>query len=577
MCGIAGFFSPQKNHHFTEKHLNSAIKALKHRGPDGDDFFLDSHYGVSHTRLAIQDLSSSSKQPALTAQSVLAYNGEIYNFKELNSYLCKKYGVSTQHEGDLKTLHLGLDLEGLSFIDKLNGDFAISLYDLKTRQLTLIRDRLGVKPLYYTIVKDQLLFASEIRAFKAFEVPIYCNSEQLHDYLAFRYTRGNETVFEGIQKLAPGTLLIFDQNMCVQTKTYWNPTEAFKQSQNDLESLLDNSIFLRQRAKVPVGVLLSGGIDSGLILKKANDNNKNIKAFTCQMGELNHLDFQQAQQQCAEFEVQQIVYEHNNDHTAQAILTIEEPIGDSIIDPLYGLLQHSSTHVTVLLSGEGADEVFGGYGHHYFLTSVHKLFPLTRKIIHFLLNKRSLRILNKLNSVYPLELKTDELIKIKAVINNSDSFVEMYHQMCEFLSPQERKAVLNTESKCLKTETYKLINKHQNLSFIKKLILLELKTWLPNYNLLKLDKLSSQFSMEARVPYLDHRIVETLLNSDDSMLFSYLTKKPAIYKMAKKNKPIHINSKIPFTYVKTNQSSLIKTKKNTIQQHLNIWKGIYGF
>lgn len=574
MCGIAGYVSREKLAEGREK-LQSALVSLRRRGPDGSGIHIEDNIGFAHVRLAIQDLTSQSHQPQQSSNAILSYNGEIYNFIELRVYLENKYSISIKDTGDLVVLQQGLERESLDFIKKVNGDFSISFYDKKKKELYLIRDRLGIKPLYYTVYGNTIYYASEIKAFNCFAVPLVENKSALNDYFAFRYVRGEETAFKGIYRVPPGNYLKIDSSLNMQFTKYWSVLdgEGKGASIETISTLIKDSIKLRMRSQVSTGVLLSGGVDSSIILEEAAKIDNKLKAFTCILNGNKDIDYLRSKKLCERLNIEQSYFVHKNEQRLrQAINIIEEPIGDSIIGPLLGLMELSQKSAKVILSGEGADEVFAGYGHHYFLNCIDKIFPMTAKLLKFLLKVMGVKVLKIFNGVYPLEMTKNELEKIMNTIGVKGDLVLMYHNICEFYSYEERREFFGNKSEDMSFRTREILNEVSHLGFLKQLIYLELKTWLPNYNLLKLDKLSSYYSIEARVPYLDHRIVEAVFALPDKLLWSFFEKKPVAMAIVRNYKSLKQYRKVPFTFVEKNGQGVLFNKKKVIASNYKYWR-----
>ncbi|HLD76106.1 MAG TPA: asparagine synthase (glutamine-hydrolyzing), partial [Candidatus Norongarragalinales archaeon] len=367
MCGITGALG------FSDPGLLNRMKSsLKHRGPDQEGTFFDENVMLGHRRLSILDLSEKGRQPMSNAEGTIhvVFNGEIYNFKDLRIQLEKKgYRFST--ESDTEVLVHGYDAWGPSLCERLDGDFAFALWDSEKKQLVLSRDPVGVVPLYYTLFDGALFFASEIKAF--FEnpnVPRRVSAQGLSDYLCFRYPVGPLTLFERIFKVQPGQTLLARMekgDVVLEKKRYFNLTfkeEPFTSSEavQTLRQLVAQSVEKRLQSDVPLGVYLSGGLDSSYITALASRSGP-VNTFSVRFGDDDD----------GSDLVHELVSRFNTNHTDLSVESdqfrllgkiawhLDEPPADIAALPTYLMAQVTKKHATVVLTGDGGDEVFGGY------------------------------------------------------------------------------------------------------------------------------------------------------------------------------------------------------------------------
>jgi asparagine synthase (glutamine-hydrolysing) len=556
MCAIGGWV--RKSENVEESRLAKMLEAMSHRGPDGQKMICSGNTGFVHARLAIQDRSDHSIQPFETENSTILFNGEIYNFIELRNELTKDLGLTFKSSGDFEVLARGLEHYGIDFIKRLNGEFAIAFYQKKSKRLFLIRDRLGIKPLYYKVTEESFVFSSEIRGIQAVLGPSPISPRAMQSYLAFRYVRGKETIYESILRVTPASYLVVSSDFDFQEVKYWTPLREEKGADPaELYELLTKSIRLRTRSEHSIGVLLSGGMDSSLIFKLAIDEKPHLikSAYTFNHGTLQFpsLDASRARLLAEQLSVSHHWVESTCKDVNKVLNILEEPIGDAVILPLYDLLQKASREVRVLLSGEGADEIFYGYGHHAFLSLAHRQKALINLAVQLLSWSPLVKAFGSGQILYPARIGPLEVKRLQSVVSSIDHLVDAYHGVCEIFDEEQRWS-MTQHREDLRHETYLILKEVESLSFIKKIIYLEVKTWLTNYNLMKLDKLAGGFGMEARVPFLDHNLVEAIFALPDSWLWSLLQRKPAVVDMCDRaGVPAH--SKIPFVY---NESKINK-------------------
>jgi len=373
MCGICGF--SKKNNNRTDKQLIAKMNnLLSHRGPDGQGFYIDEKIALGHKRLSIIDLARGT-QPMEDEKYVIIFNGEIYNYKELKNDLEKK-GYKFKTNSDTEVLLKIYEYSKEKCLDKLEGMFAFAIWDKQKKELFTARDRLGVKPLYYTILNKEIIFASEIKSILAYPgFKRKLNEKVLNSYFQYRYILGNETFFENIYSLLPGHYLKFDKSKELKIKSYWFlPIAVKKEDKGEkyyikkTRDLVTESIKKRLISDVPLGVYLSGGLDSSIItavMAKLKRGEK-VKSFSIGFKEQGFNEFEYARQ---------VAKMWNTDHheilldaegyfkeMEKLISYKDAPLSVPNEVPLYLLSKELKKHITVVLSGEGADELFGGYG-----------------------------------------------------------------------------------------------------------------------------------------------------------------------------------------------------------------------
>ncbi len=372
MCGINGIFN------FNLKPINSDSlmkmrDSLEHRGPDSAGIFIEKNIGFGHRRLSIIDTSNAGNQPFYSENGryVLVFNGEIYNYKSFVSEL-KSKGISLKTESDTEVLLKLYELYGLKMLSRLSGMFAFAIWDKVEQKLTLVRDRMGVKPLYYSIFEGGIYFASEQKALFTAGIPIKIDANGLEEYFYNRFTAGKKTLYQNVYKIVPGTFAIIDKYGNLESTKWWDLKHEIQnhaQIQNPrqwFEETFFNSIKLRTVADVPIGLLLSGGLDSCSVLSSLyHQGYKNIETFNIGFSQVQHNESYLAKQITEEYN-----YKFNSitvegdllyDNLIKSTYIQDEPITHLNEPHLLSISQLANKKVKVLLSGEGADELMGGY------------------------------------------------------------------------------------------------------------------------------------------------------------------------------------------------------------------------
>ena len=373
MCGINGILHLQKQKKVDERLLTKMRDSLEHRGPDDKGLFIENNIGLGHRRLSILDVSVAGHQPFLSdnGRYVMVYNGEIYNFKDFYPEL-KSYGFDIRTSSDTEVLLKLFELYGTKILNRLNGMFAFVIWDKKERKLTAIRDRMGVKPLYYTFYNETFYFASEQKALFTAGVPLKIAKDGMEEYIFNRFVAGENTLHENIKKILPGHILTIHESGKVTNEKWWDlKTEIQNQPkiQNPVEwyrETFDDSIKLRMVSDVPVGVLLSGGLDSSSILASLNQQKfKDIQTFNIGFKEKEHNESHLAKMMSDKFgySFHTMFLEDNAlfDKLINSTYFQDEPIMHLSEPHILALAELAKPSVKVLLSGEGADELMGGY------------------------------------------------------------------------------------------------------------------------------------------------------------------------------------------------------------------------
>lgn len=467
MCGICGFYG------IRDRQLLAAMSGvLVHRGPDDSGLYEDEFVGLGHRRLSIIDLSPQGKQPMSNEdKSVwLVFNGEIYNFRPLRAELEAKGHIFKSHTDSEVIVH-SYEEYGLECVDNFRGMFAFALWDTRKRRLVICRDRIGKKPLYYWHSGEKLIFASEIKSLMCCrDIPREVNKDGFYSFLAFQYVPGAETAVKNIFRVPPGNMLIAE-NGRVTLREYWSIRKIVN-SGGDVPAdkaiermgyLLEESVRLRLVSDVPLGVLLSGGLDSSTITALISRSGvKSIRTFSAGFGEESD-EFKYARVVAKKYETEHIEFTVKPDNLAimlkKIVWHMDEPIADGGAFATYMIAEVVKQYVKVILVGEGADELFAGYSWHRLSAGVFTFVPESIKR----------RIYFYLNTFY----------------RRQKYLPDIYKEFSERFNLDGRKG-----------------------DFLSRMMLFELENLLPNCLLMKVDKMTMSHSLEARAPFLDHKLIE---------------------------------------------------------------------
>src|SRR3989338_576383 len=527
MCGICGFNWDNK------ELVKDMMKSIEHRGPDRGGIYSDGNFSLGHRRLSIIDLSDSGSQPMSNEDHsiLIVYNGEIFNFLELRKELEEKKH-SFYSNTDTEVIIHGYEEWGEDVVQRLNGQFAFCIYDLKKRKVFLARDRLGIKPLYYFWNKRQFIFASEIKAILQTRMPRILNLPAAREYLNLRYVPGEETLFVGIKKLLPGhSLTLQDDEMII--KPFWQlpipklEKYSLRTGGIAVKEILKDSVERQLIADVPVGIYLSGGIDSAaitaLVSELKKEQNDGVKTFSVgfedepsSSEESSGQQGKRSDYQVNELEKARAIAEHFG--TEHYEITIQEnisellpkliwhldmPHGDPVIIPQFKLSQLAAKKVKVVLAGEGADELFGGYVQYKSFLQGQQLKHIPFK--HNMANALPLRLMDKLFD-YPSSMGEKGKEKVVDFLEDLNEPEKAYHDLTSITSKKDNEFLLTEKMKESKIVLYKFPSDRK--PWLNKLLYYDGKRWLPNYILQVNDRLTMANSIEGRTPFLDYRLVE---------------------------------------------------------------------
>lgn len=526
MCGICGF--RQAGPRAGQNDLRRMNDRLIHRGPDDQGSYFDGQIGLAARRLSIIDLETGH-QPLASASGRcwITYNGEVYNYAELRRDLEAK-GVVFRTRGDTEVIVNLYETYGLSFLEKLRGMFAIGIYDQEKDLLLLARDRLGIKPLYYAETPQGLVFASEIKAI--LEYPGLNRSldrEALDLFLTLEYIPAPYSIFREIRKLPAGHLLLHD-GRSLEIKRWWQVSPfslpaGFSERREMFLELLRESVRLRMISDVPLGAFLSGGIDSSsIVATMASLSNIPVKTFSIGFSDRYYSELPHAARVAELFKTEHYVrvLEPDIENTVLELSRhLDEPLGDFSNFPTLLVSRIAREQVTVTLSGDGGDEIFGGYEHY-----------LAQKMARFL-------DWPPLNSLHPLLAGLGRLLppskKKKGLLNRVQRFSEglannsrdRHFRWMLFLSAGEKKHLYSPDM--LHSDFLKPIHQRDpfraffqeslDYSSLNGELYLDLKTYLVDDILVKVDRMSMAASLEARVPLLDHQLVNFAFSLEEDM------------------------------------------------------------
>ena len=517
MCGLLGYSLNYKSSLREKDLIIKAIEDIAYRGPDNTGTWFDKEgsIGLAHKRLSIQDVSAAANQPMSDSigNYIIIFNGEIYNYKILRESLISK-GHAFITNSDTEVLIYGYLEWGDKLFPMINGMFSLAIIDLQNQEIILARDRSGEKPLYYSLQSKSLYFCSEIKPLLHFpEIKKSINMPSLNYLFAYGYCPNDDSIYSNIKKVEAGTLLKFNLTTREIVKnTFFNLKEEIittkhKNQQLDekelvtkLEGLLENSIDLELNADVPVGLLLSGGLDSSIIVALGSRLRSKLDTFTVKFNGYSEFD--------ESSHASLISKKFNTNHhlidaseiSPEIIETLveyyDEPIFDSSIIPTFLVSKAISSNCKVALGGDGGDELFGGYPHYNKLLKYKNYFSPIPLAIRGFLSKN-------IQSFLPTGYKGKKSLEFFG-----SDFKNSYPDISEFFSFNERKAILNS-SNILISDTESIRNKEiaPLEDFIKRATLFDYENYLKNDLLVKVDRASMANSLEIRCPFLDKEII----------------------------------------------------------------------
>jgi asparagine synthase (glutamine-hydrolysing) len=533
MCGITGFISSSLN----KDHLVKMTNSLVHRGPNAEGYYYnkDLNAGLGHRRLSIIDLSETANQPMIShcGNYLMIFNGEVYNYKEIAKELSRNWRTNSDSEVILEAF-----VEyGTPFIEKLNGMFAIAILDIKNNTLFLFRDRIGKKPLYYYLDKEELIFASEIKALSSIKNNLKINKNSISNFLHYGFIPNDESIYEQIKKLPAGSYGSYN-NQKLSIYQYWNIDKKITPStikdidfaKKELKNLLFDSVEKRLISDVPIGTFLSGGIDSSIVTSIASSiSNTAINTFSIGYKNVKHDESKDAKLIAKHLKTNHHEFMMSENDILlsfdKVLDNFDEPFADSSCFPTYIVSEMAKKYATVCLSGDGGDELFMGYGAYGWANRLNNplLWNLRKPISYFLAKSNSNR--NK-RAALVFDCPT----------NNRMSHI--FSQEQYFFSEEELKLLLKNPSSSIFCS--QAIKTNRNLSPKEQQSFFDIKNYLKDDLLVKVDRASMLNSLEVRVPLLDYKVVEFTINLDENLKISksgiqkYILKE-LLYKSVPKN------------------------------------------
>ena len=511
MCGINGIVSKEPRPY---SDLISIMNTkINHRGPDASGIYIQNHTSLGHVRLSIIDLSEHSNQPFNDNNYSLIYNGEVYNYKELQI----KHQLNCKTTSDTEVIFEGLKKVGAPFIEELNGMFCLAFFNKQTNETLIARDRIGIKPLYIFQNDDTIAFSSELKALKEIKNELggfTINQDAINSFLHLGYIPKPLTIYNEVSKFPPGHIGIIKNNT-ISSSCYWDTHSKISkeilrdevEAKNKLKSLLSSSIEYRLRCDVPFGTFLSGGVDSSLISAIAQDiSEQKINTFTIGFDnpKFNETEFaQQVSDHIGSNHHEFLVSENDAKDLVEDIINYyDEPFGDSSSIPTMMVSKLARKHVTMTLSGDGGDELFHGYGFYNWANRLNKPAIKTgRKLIGVGLSlgdNRMKRASNMFN--YPKH-------QLKSHIFSQEQYYFTQKEINDLMvKPSEYPSFMDKET-----------DVDRKLSPKEKQSIFDLNYYLRDDLLTKVDIASMKYSLETRVPILDHRIIEFALNLDENL------------------------------------------------------------
>jgi asparagine synthase (glutamine-hydrolysing) len=506
MCGIVGFNN--KNTYKLENMLNTIV----HRGPDDAGMYESDEVSLGHRRLSILDLSEYGHQPMIYEHIVMVFNGEVYNFKEIQEELIV-CGYAFKSDSDSEVILKAFHKWGLKAVDKFIGMFAIALYDKHEELLYLIRDRVGVKPLYYSLNMDNFVFASEMKPIMEFYEKSQVNKEALFEYFQYGYISSNLSIIENCYKVPPGHYLTYDiKHHKVDISRYWNIEDFFlkpkfekteKELTDELEELLIDAFKYRMVSDVPVGVFLSGGVDSSIVAAILQKHHGNIHTFTIGFKEEKYNEAVYARD-IAKYLGTTHTEEYLDSEQAKQILIdyvniYDEPFGDSSGIPTTLVSQLAKrSGIKVVLSADGGDEIFCGYSRYW------KTWERGKNIfkIPSILRQSIVIPIAIFNNMFPSKLSHKyKQLKSMFLCKNWQC---IYENMIQFSKKNELRKALDMGHDIVQP-SFKI---GEDIHPMQGMMLWDYHRYMVDDILTKVDRATMSVSIEGREPLLDHRIAE---------------------------------------------------------------------
>ncbi|MHB1328579.1 MAG: asparagine synthase (glutamine-hydrolyzing) [Gemmatimonadales bacterium] len=525
MCGICGVCVPAGAAP-DRSVLERMTATLAHRGPDDQGVLVEPGIGLGHRRLSIIDLSSAGHQPMESADGrfVIAFNGEIYNYREIGLRI-EATGRALRTRSDTEVLLEAFGLWGETVLPDLRGMFAFALFDRAERRLWLVRDRFGIKPLYYRRAARSLVFGSEVKAILAHpETTIEIDWSAIHQFLWFGNTTGEATAFSGVAKLSPGTVARFDESGWSERR-YWLPEHVPQRSMTASDAIaetrhqLEQSVRAHMVSDVPVGVFLSGGIDSSAITAYASKHaSEPLRTYSVGFDDRSHADETVvAARVAAHFGTahqEVIVTGAGSRETIEALVRChDEPFGDAANIPLYLLCQQLGGAVKVVLQGDGGDELFAGY---------RRYAVMAREGVWGVLGRAGMPLIAAL----PLGMRGQRLARFLRAIGTKDAGVRMALMLTVETEADPPSGILSDSAAAEVARHDPFVDyrtaavRFARFDAVARMLLTDQSILLPNTFLEKVDKSTMAHGVEVRVPFLDPQLSEFAMSVPSSLKVS---------------------------------------------------------
>lgn len=521
MCGICGIFNLDGSA-VSRDVLLRMNNTMVHRGPDGGDLHIDANLGLGHRRLSIIDLSTGD-QPMSSSDGLvtIVFNGEIYNFQELKALL-KTKGHCFQTQSDTEVIIYAYKEWGKDFVSRLRGMFAIALWDKRLQTLFLFRDRVGKKPLYYYTDGRRIVFASELKSVLEYPgIPRDIDMDALDAYFSFGYVPSPLSIFKGVKKIRPGHMAVCSENGFSETE-YWDinmsgydPDITEEKAAQRLIELFDESVRLRLVSDVPLGAFLSGGVDSSAVVAAMAGMMGGAPVKTSSIGfaekKFNELEFAgMVSRRYKTDHSEAVVNPDALDIIDRLVWHFDEPFADSSAIPTWYVSKITREKVTVALSGDGGDETFAGYVQRY---SMNRFEDSIRRKIPSVLRET---LLGGLAGIYPRIDLLPRPLRLKGFLTNlSLSFEKAYwRDMSFYFSPEKKKLLYNGDFRELVSPDASFavfapfFERNQNKDAVTRAQYVDIKTYMTEDILVKVDRMSMAHSLEVRSPILDHKLME---------------------------------------------------------------------
>lgn len=521
MCGICGIY--HRDSRPVEKNQVEIMNSMMiHRGPDGEGIYTDTCIGLGHRRLSIIDLEAG-RQPMSNADGSVqvVFNGEIYNFPELRKILEAK-GFRFRTRSDTESIIYAYEQWGEDFAEKLRGMFAIALWDAKKRKLILLRDRVGKKPLYYFYDQKRLMFASELKALTALdEIPKEMDFHALDAYLSFGYVPSPMSIFKHIRKLLPAHLAVCTPETFV-IRPYWEldmnhsvEPENENTAAEELKAIFDESVKLRLMSDVPLGAFLSGGVDSSAVVASMSllMGTEPVKTASIGFSEKKFDELVYARMVAEQYRTDHSEFVVKPDALSvlkKIVWHLDEPFADASAIPTYYVSQMARRKVTVALSGDGGDETFAGYVNRYYMN---RMEATIRDRIPLSVRRH---VIKPLSEIWPQVDTLPRPLRLKKFLSGiSNSFEDAYFRNMSFYFLPEMKTLLYRPELADKVKDFSAYDvlgthfqKNRNPDVTTRAQYADIKTYMTEDILVKVDRMSMAHSLEVRSPILDHKLME---------------------------------------------------------------------